>query len=70
MTETKPAGPPVVGIDLSATNLQFGVVDAADTIVGRTRGKTEADDFQPRFFGAGGDEKGQPSLSRYKAECF
>ncbi len=40
-----PAGsgsPPVVGIDLSATNLQFGVVDASNAIAGRARGKTEA----------------------------
>ncbi len=34
---------PVVGIDLSATNLQFGVVDASNAIIGRARGKTEAD---------------------------
>ncbi len=38
---TRPA--PVVGIDLSATNLQFGVVDANNAIVGRARAKTEAD---------------------------
>ena len=38
MTETKTAAPPVVGIDLSATNLQFGVVDAENSIVGRARG--------------------------------
>jgi glucokinase len=37
-----PAGRPVVGIDLSATNLQFGVVDAGNAIAGRARGKTEA----------------------------
>ncbi len=36
-----PADPPVVGIDLGATNTQFGVVDGASTIVGRSRGKTE-----------------------------
>ncbi len=34
---------PVVGVDLSATNLQFGVVDANNAIVGRARAKTEAD---------------------------
>ncbi len=33
----------VVGIDLSATNLQFGVVDADNAIVGRARAKTQAD---------------------------
>ncbi|MHC4966961.1 MAG: ROK family protein [Planctomycetota bacterium] len=43
MSEAQPAGRPVVGIDLSATNLQFGVVDAADSITGRCRAKTEAD---------------------------
>ncbi len=32
----------VVGIDLSATNLQFGVVDADNAIVGRARAKTQA----------------------------
>ena len=32
----------VVGIDLSATNLQFGVVDAGNAIIGRARAKTEA----------------------------
>lgn len=37
-----PADPPVVGIDLGATNMQFGVVDGANRIVGRSRGKTEA----------------------------
>ena len=34
---------PVVGIDLSATNLQFGVVDGLNAIVGRAQAKTEAD---------------------------
>ncbi len=33
----------VVGIDLSATNLQFGVVDGDNAIVGRARAKTRAD---------------------------
>ncbi len=32
----------VVGIDLSATNLQFGVVDTDNAIVGRARAKTQA----------------------------
>ncbi len=36
----------VVGIDLSATNLQFGVVDARNAITGRARAKTEADKGQ------------------------
>ncbi len=36
------APPPVVGVDVGATNLQFGVVDAANDIIGRTRGKSEA----------------------------
>jgi len=35
--------PFVVGIDLSATNLQFGVVDGENVIVGRAGAKTEAD---------------------------
>jgi glucokinase len=43
MPVAPPPNPPVLGIDLSATNLQFGVVDSACTIVGRTRGKTEAE---------------------------
>ena len=33
---------PVVGVDLSATNLQFGVVDADGAILGRARARTEA----------------------------
>ena len=33
----------VVGIDLSATNLQFGVVDADNAIIGRARARTQAD---------------------------
>ena len=33
----------VVGIDLGGTNMQFGVVDASGAMVGRARGKTEAD---------------------------
>jgi glucokinase len=33
----------VAGIDLSGTNLQFGVVDASNEILGRARGKTQAD---------------------------
>ncbi len=33
----------VVGIDLSATNLQFGVVDSDNAIVGRARARTQAD---------------------------
>jgi glucokinase len=35
--------PFVVGIDLSATNLQFGVVNAENAVVGRARARTEAD---------------------------
>ena len=38
----EPASPPVIGVDLSATNLQFGVVASTGEIIGRTRGKTEA----------------------------
>ncbi len=38
-----PGTSPVVGIDLSATNLQFGVVDTDNAIVGRARAKTQAD---------------------------
>ena len=37
-----PAGPPVVGIDVGATHMQFGVVDADHTLTGRARGETEA----------------------------
>ncbi len=32
---------PVIGIDLSATNLQFGVIDDSNAIIGRARAKTE-----------------------------
>ena len=32
---------PVIGIDLSATNLQFGVVDGDNAIIGRAQAKTE-----------------------------
>ena len=41
-------GAVVVGIDMGATNMQFGVVDADNTIIGRARGKTEADRGQDR----------------------
>jgi len=35
---------PVVGIDLGGTNMQFGVVDAEDNIIGRTKLKTKANE--------------------------
>lgn len=38
------AASPVIGIDVGGTNLQVGVVDADDRIIGRARGKTEARD--------------------------
>ncbi|MFG0292304.1 MAG: ROK family protein [Phycisphaerales bacterium JB050] len=34
---------PVVGIDLGGTNLQVGVVDASDQIIGRSKKKTKAE---------------------------
>lgn len=37
-----PQRPPVVGIDLGATNINAGVVDAGDRIVGRAAAKTDA----------------------------
>ncbi|MBT8486236.1 MAG: ROK family protein, partial [Phycisphaerae bacterium] len=33
---------PVIGVDVGGTNLQFGVVDERNRIVGRARAKTEA----------------------------
>jgi glucokinase len=48
MSEAQPAGRPVVGIDLSATNLQFGVVVSENSIAGRARAKTEADKGRDR----------------------
>ncbi|MBN8646034.1 MAG: ROK family protein [Planctomycetes bacterium] len=36
----------VVGIDLGGTNMQIGVVDAANKITGRTKKKTKADEGQ------------------------
>ncbi len=33
--------PTVVGVDVGATNLQFGVVDGGNVIIGRARGKAE-----------------------------
>jgi glucokinase len=37
-----PSAAPVIGIDLGGTNMQFGVVDASNAIVGRARAKTDA----------------------------
>ncbi len=37
-----PAGPPVLGIDVGGTHMQFGVVDADGALTGRARGETEA----------------------------
>ena len=34
---------PVLGIDLGATNMQFGVVDESNAITNRARGKSEAE---------------------------
>jgi len=45
------ADPPVIGIDLSATNLQFGVVDAENAIIGRARAKTEVSRGQDHVIG-------------------
>lgn len=40
---TPAPGPTVIGIDLGGTNCQLGVLDAADTLVGRHRMKTRAE---------------------------
>jgi len=36
-----PSSAPVIGIDIGGTNMQFGVVDAANSVIGRISAKTE-----------------------------
>ena len=36
-----PAAPPVLGIDVGGTHMQFGVVDADGALTGRAQGETE-----------------------------
>ena len=43
MHDPKPAAAPVVGVDIGGTNMQIGVVDGTDALVGRARARTEAD---------------------------
>ncbi|MFM9956439.1 MAG: ROK family protein [Phycisphaerales bacterium] len=41
-----PSSAPVIGIDLGGTNMQIGVVDAANKVIGRVKKKTKADEGQ------------------------
>ena len=43
MTGPSPDTAPVIGIDVGGTNMQFGVVDASNTIISRSRAKTPDD---------------------------
>lgn len=42
---------PVIGIDLGGTNMQIGVVNPANQIIGRTKKKTKADEGQDAVIG-------------------
>lgn len=42
------ASRPVIGIDVGGTNMQFGVVDATDQIISRSRARTPDDKSVPR----------------------